>query len=206
MLKETGTPPVTGGTESGLAIALGQHADASETAARRSRRLAILTILLVGAFYLATIRQGHPWGDDFGMYISHARNIAEGTSYSQTGYIYNPDAIIGPKTYPPVCPALLAPVYKLWGLNLAAMKVEIILVFLGVQGSHHLGYALPVVCLSGFVSYPQSIPDESQGQSRRRTANNLWVVDRRLDLSGLRHEEPGAGVDCLPARLRSCSE
>ena len=41
-------------------------------------------------FYLATIREGHDWGDDFSMYIRHAQNIAHGEPYAETGYIYNP--------------------------------------------------------------------------------------------------------------------
>ncbi|MCI0336966.1 MAG: glycosyltransferase [Acidobacteria bacterium] len=96
----------------------------------RTRFWTVLIILVAGSFYLSTIRQGHYWGDDFAMYISHGRNIAEGRAYADTGYIYNTQRIIGPKTYPPVYPLLLAPVYKLWGLNLTAMKIEVILIFL----------------------------------------------------------------------------
>jgi 4-amino-4-deoxy-L-arabinose transferase-like glycosyltransferase len=90
----------------------------------------ILIIFTIGVFYLSTIREGHLWGDDFSIYISHARNIAEGRPYADTGYIYNPRKVLGPQTYPPVFPLLLAPVYKIWGLNLTAMKVEVILIFL----------------------------------------------------------------------------
>jgi len=65
------------------------------------------------------------------MYIHHAKNIAEGIDYKDTGYIYNPFyPHLAPKTYPPVFPLLLSPVYKCFGLNLAAMKIEIILIFL----------------------------------------------------------------------------
>lgn len=95
-------------------------------------------ILSVSLFYLLTIRQGHEWGDDFSMYIHHAKNIVEGIPYGKTGYIYNPylqlyyahQAQIGPKTYPPVLPLLLAPVYYFWKLNLNAYKVCIILTFI----------------------------------------------------------------------------
>ncbi len=90
-----------------------------------------LIILAVGAFYLATIREGHEWGDDFSLYIMHAKNLSEGVSYQQTGYIYNPAlAFLGPQTYPPVFPLLLSPIYKLWGLNLTVMKIEVIVAFL----------------------------------------------------------------------------
>jgi hypothetical protein len=89
-----------------------------------------MLILAVGLFYLSTIRPGHNWGDDFSMYIHHARNIVEGKPYADTGYVHNPQKIVGPLTYPPVFPLLLAPVYEIWGMNLTAMKVMIILVFM----------------------------------------------------------------------------
>jgi len=99
----------------------------------REGRLVFFVILAVGVFYLATLRDGHEWGDDFALYILHARNLVEGIPYGQTGYIYNPAIpAIGPPTYPPVFPLLLAPVYKFFGLNLKAMKVEIILLFLAL--------------------------------------------------------------------------
>ncbi|HKQ79445.1 MAG TPA: hypothetical protein VJ810_37470 [Blastocatellia bacterium] len=88
---------------------------------------------------MATIREGHAWGDDFGLYILHARNIAEGVDYQKTGYVYNPSfPEIGPITYPPIFPLMLAPVYKLFGMNLAAMKVMVILAFI---------LALPIIFL-----------------------------------------------------------
>jgi hypothetical protein len=95
-------------------------------------------ILSIGLFYLLTIRQGHAWGDDFSMYIHHAKNLAGGIPYGQTGYIYNPyihlhtsyQVQIGPQTYPPVVPLLLTPIYYFWGLNLGAFKVGLILTFI----------------------------------------------------------------------------
>ncbi len=86
-------------------------------------------ILFIGIFYLTTIRQGHNWGDDFSMYIKHAINICEGKPYQETGYIYIPSRL-SPKSYPPIFPLLLAPIYKVFGLNLTAMKVELIIIFL----------------------------------------------------------------------------
>lgn len=100
------------------------------TVSKRPLALTLLLILLIGVFYLATLRQGHDWGDDFGMYIHHARNMVEGKSYEDTGYVFNARRIIGPKTYPPIFPLILAPIYWGWGINLTAMKVEAILIFL----------------------------------------------------------------------------
>lgn len=81
---------------------------------------------LICGFYLLTLREGHNWGRGFSMYILHARNIAEGQAYADTGYIFNPDNPIAPRSYP----LLLAPIYRLFGLNLEAMKVEIVLFFI----------------------------------------------------------------------------
>jgi hypothetical protein len=100
--------------------------------------LMLAVIVSIGLFYLLTIRQGHAWGDDFSMYIHHAKNLSEGVPYGQTGYIYNPylhqyyanQAQIGPQTYPPVVPLLLTPIYYFWGLNLSAFKIGLILTFI----------------------------------------------------------------------------
>jgi hypothetical protein len=80
------------------------------TDARRFYAAALL-ILAIAGFQVATIRSGQDWGDDFAMYILHARNIAQGRDYAATGYIYNPDyPSLGPVTYPPVFPLLLSPI------------------------------------------------------------------------------------------------
>lgn len=92
----------------------------------------ILFFVLAALFLAVATRQGHGWGDDHAMYIHHAKNIAEGTAYGATGYVYNPAVPnLGPATYPPVFPLVLAPFYKLFGLNLDALKlVEPILLWL----------------------------------------------------------------------------
>ncbi len=88
--------------------------------------------VLVGVFYLATIRDGQDWPDDFSQYIQHALNIAEGAPYATTGYLYNPhNPGIGPRTYPPGFPLLLAPVIKAFGLDFRPMKVLVVGFFVG---------------------------------------------------------------------------
>lgn len=91
--------------------------------------LIAVLVILVATFYLATLRKGHDWGGDFALYIMHAKNLVEGRPYAETGYIYNPSWPLEPRTYPPGFPLLLAPVYRIFGLNLTAMKVENILIF-----------------------------------------------------------------------------
>ncbi len=99
--------------------------------AQKSNILTVFLIIAIGAFYIATIREGHPWGGDFSMYIHHAKNICEGIDYRATGYLYNPfSPSLSPKAYPPVFPLLLAPVYCVFGLDLTVMKIEIIVIFL----------------------------------------------------------------------------
>ena len=102
-----------------------------EERAKGHPAILVTLILMIGAFYIATIREGQVWGDDFALYIHHAKNIAYGHSYADTGYIYNPHyPVLGPKAYPPLFPLLLAPVYRVMGLNLTSMKVLNILFFL----------------------------------------------------------------------------
>ena len=60
----------------------------------------------------------------------HAINIATGHQYSDTGYIYNPYVpLMSPGAYPPIFPLFLAPVYKLFGFDLHAMKVAGLVAF-----------------------------------------------------------------------------
>jgi hypothetical protein len=83
-----------------------------------------LLLLMILVFYVSTMRDGHIWDDDAAQYILHARNIAEGRPYLDTGYIFNPEyANLGPPGYPPGFPLLLAPIWALRGLDLRAMKL-----------------------------------------------------------------------------------
>jgi hypothetical protein len=89
-----------------------------------------LLVLAVGVFHALTLRQGHDWGDDFAMYVHHARNLAEGVPYADTGFVVNPSApFYAPPSYPPVFPLLLVPVYLARGLDLTAMKAVVVLFF-----------------------------------------------------------------------------
>jgi hypothetical protein len=96
-----------------------------------SRRIlfAILlsTIVFLACFHLFRLTPGHEWGDDFAGYILYGQNIAQGQSYGDIHLIENPSNIISPKAYPPVFPFLLSLIYRLFGLNLMAMKILIIL-------------------------------------------------------------------------------
>lgn len=87
-----------------------------------NHRVFFLLGVSVFVFYVSTLFPGHDWGGDFSHYINHAKNIVEGKPYSDTGYLVNSFAFVGPYVYPPVFSILLAPVYWLFGLDLNAMK------------------------------------------------------------------------------------
>ena len=110
-----------------------------------------VVILAIGIFFISTIREGHRWAGDFSMYVHHAKNIVEGRPFGETGYIYNPHyPQLGPGTYPPVFPLLLAPVYKLFQLDLRPMKMEIIAFFM-------LALILLIIITSREISFPYQI-------------------------------------------------
>ncbi len=78
--------------------------------------------------YYFTIFPDHNWGGDFAQYLHQAINITQGQAMDDTGYIYSRyTPSLGPRAYPPGFPLLLAPVYALFGLNITAFQIEIIL-------------------------------------------------------------------------------
>jgi hypothetical protein len=98
------------------------------------RGLFVAAIVAVAISYVATLSPGHVFlNDDFAAYVMHARNLAEGRPYSDIRYIPNPDAMwLSPASgYPPIYPMILAPVYKVFGLDLRAFKIATVLCFVG---------------------------------------------------------------------------
>jgi len=100
-----------------------------------SKQVVIAAILLgVAICYFVSLTPGHVFvNDDFAAYVMHAKNLVEGHLYSDIRYIPNPDAMwLSPASgYPPVYPMLLAPVYRLFGLDLRAFKIATVLCFVG---------------------------------------------------------------------------
>ncbi len=132
-------------------------------------RNVLVLIAVIGAFYLSTVRPGQGWDDDFAMYVHEAKNIALGLDYSQTGYIYQREyARLGPRTYPPGFPLLLAGVYRVFGLNLTAMKAEMVVFFLAsllaiaftFQPDLSTKQLLALVAMIGFSPYFWSFKDQ----------------------------------------------
>lgn len=89
-------------------------------------------MLAVVVIYATTVTPGHPFAlDDFAAYVMHAENLVDGRPYTDIKYVPNPDGLwMSPSQgYPPVYPLILAPVYKLRGFDLRAMKVVTVLCF-----------------------------------------------------------------------------
>ena len=174
---------------------------------KRYTVLAATLVLATGASYVATIRPGHVWGDDFAMYIQHARNLAEGQDYSRSGYIYNPAVpYVGPSAYPPVFPLLLAPAYRIFGFDLTPMKAEntaffcaaLFLLFLLFKDRPSPGRALAVVGLMGASPYLWSFKEHilSDMPFLFFTLLALLVLDRASQLKDGGPRSLGRAVLC----------
>ena len=97
----------------------------------------VILILLI-PLLVTNIKSSHDWGDDFAQYIHQAKNITEGVSQNETGYVFNADTFLGPKAYPVGFPLLLAPVIAYYGIDYEAINV-------------YLSVFLVLSCLIGFL-------------------------------------------------------
>ena len=87
-------------------------------------------VILIIAAYILNIHPNHDWSGDFSHLIHHAKNLAEGRDFLDTGYLINPATHFpGPYAYPPVFPIITAPVYWLFGLDLVAFKITCVIFF-----------------------------------------------------------------------------
>ena len=94
---------------------------------------ALLFILLLPLLSL-NVKDSHDWGGDFAQYIHQAKNLVEGISQDETGYVFNEDCFIGPTAYPVGFPILLSPVYFFFGNSIYAFTffLSVLLVLLGL--------------------------------------------------------------------------
>jgi len=97
---------------------------------RKTEYIALISsITIIFIFHVITIREGHIWGGDFALYIQHALNIINDLPYTNTGYIVNPVIpSVSPEAYPPVFPYIIAPLIKIFGLNIYALKISLIVI------------------------------------------------------------------------------
>jgi hypothetical protein len=96
---------------------------------RRVEVILMLSLLVViSLVYFGTLYPDQGWGGDFAQYIHQAINITQGADMADTGYIYSRyTPSLGPRAYPPGFPLLLAPTYALFGFDMRAFQVQMIL-------------------------------------------------------------------------------
>ena len=82
----------------------------------------VLLLFLIPLFFI-NIKSSHDWGDDFAQYIHQAKNISEGISQNNTGYVFNSDVFLGPNAYPTGFPLLLAPIIKNYGFVISEVTI-----------------------------------------------------------------------------------
>jgi len=70
------------------------------------KHIAVIICLLPLMFL--NIKSTHDWGDDFAQYLIEAKNISNGDPLGQSGFVENPNYILGPNCYPPVLPIIIA--------------------------------------------------------------------------------------------------
>ncbi len=70
------------------------------------KHIAVIVLLLPLLFL--NIKHTHDWGDDFAQYLLEAKNITEGKPIGHTGFVENPNYVLGPNCYPPGLPIIIA--------------------------------------------------------------------------------------------------
>lgn len=101
------------------------------------RKLPNITLLIILLLYVfcaaASLSRGHNWGDDFAAYIMQARSIVTGTEKTfieQNSFtVLNSSVPFGPFAYPWGYPIILALFYAVFGVNVLALKIPNILLF-----------------------------------------------------------------------------
>jgi hypothetical protein len=173
-------------------------------------------VAAISSLYFFGLTPGHFFvQDDFAAYVMHAANLVDGRPDTAIEYVPNPQApwVSPANGYPPVYPLLLAPVYRLRGLDLGAMKAVSVFTFVmflvvfaawsnPVLSPHMRTVAVALVGLSpAFWSYRDLIASEFpywRDHSQSSSASLTWqLCGNRLG----RHPSPMSEM-----RLRSkCS-
>lgn len=91
------------------------------------------TAILSGLFVLLILDSGNGWGGDFSEYIAQARAIVTGTIDEQVknnSYIIaNSPPMLGDAVYPWGFPLLMSPFYAIFGHNIFALKIPVMICF-----------------------------------------------------------------------------
>lgn len=101
---------------------------------KRAALILMAVLIILGFIAIFALEKGHTWGDDFAMYILQAQAITHfdlKDLMEKSGFCFaNSETFIGPLSYPWGFPCLLSIIVGIFGLNLFAMKVYMILFFL----------------------------------------------------------------------------
>lgn len=98
----------------------------------RIRNFVYLIVSLSIIFHILQISENHQWGD-FALYLLQAKaiteNSMEGLLALNTFSVNNSNVPTGPNLYPWGFPLLLAPVYYIFGLDIFAFKIYLVIIF-----------------------------------------------------------------------------
>ncbi len=99
------------------------------------RKSTVVLLIFLAPLFFLNINDNHNWGDDFAQYLKQALNIVQGKNFSDSNYIYNPDAKgYAPPFYPPAYSLVLVPIVKFFGLQYTYLSYynTLILVLLSI--------------------------------------------------------------------------
>ena len=166
--------------------------------ARRRGALAALMVL-VAAWAIGVHRNGHTWGDDFTLYLRQAKSLLDGN----VGQViadnhFNVDNAakpgFSPYVYPWGWPLLLAPFYRLFGLDYERLKLVEVACFVGFLLAFHAvirrrlqqwaAFATVAFVGTTFAYLQHTGQVVSELPYMLFVAITLWYLDR------LRHEQP----------------
>lgn len=88
--------------------------------------LVVAFLICLSIFFITELTPGmNSEATDWAMYVMHARNIATGQPYTDTGYIFQPESAteVGANAYPSGFPLILTPFYAVEGFNLHLFKL-----------------------------------------------------------------------------------
>lgn len=175
--------------------------EGAERVARWVRRHGVLTALmvLVAGWAIGVHRNGHSWGDDFTLYLRQSKSLLDGN----VGQViadnhFNVDNAakpgFSPYVYPWGWPLLLAPFYRLFGLDYERLKLVEVACFIGFLLAFHAvirrrlqqwaAFATAAFVGTTFVYLQHTGQLVSELPYMLFVGITLWYLDR------LRHEQP----------------
>jgi hypothetical protein len=112
----------------------------------------VIILLLPLLFF--NIKSVHDWGDDFAQYLLEAKNIKEGRFFAQTGFVMNPDYVVGPNCYPPGFPIIIALTsFKVSTLNVVISFFLVLIGYFSFLLFHKWFQFLPSMVMALAIAY-----------------------------------------------------